>query len=59
MGTAIIKPFAKKGRDQMSKEEQNSLWDLPVTPIDSDVPLTLRDLVRGKKCVMIVNVDSK
>jgi len=59
MGTAILKPFAKKGKDEMKKEEENVLWDLPFTLIDGSEPVTLREIVKGKKCVMLVNVASK
>ena len=49
----------KKGKDKnLQIDMEQSLLDIPVTDIDGNEGI-LRDFIKDKKCIMIVNVASK
>ena len=43
----------------MDKEKYKSLFDIPAISIDGTVYESLGDLLKNKKCIMVVNVASK
>lgn len=58
MGGVVAKLVFKKGKDKFMTN-YNSLLDIPATDIDGNHFNKLEDILKGKKCILVVNVASK
>ena len=59
MGNLAFKMVSKKGKDKLSSNTYQSLFDIPAVDIDSVQIPKLGDILVGKKCTLVVNVASK
>ena len=61
MGAVLAAIVFKSGSEQVQISKENegkSLWDIELTDINNN-KITLRQIVKGKKAVLIVNTASK
>ncbi len=61
MGAVLAAIVFKSGSEQVQISKENegkSLWDIELTDINNN-KVTLRQIVQGKKAVLIVNTASK